>query len=226
MNEPSNSIKLWMSQAYGFYKVNFVKLVPMSILFCTAAALCSLFISDTSVLQGFFGLFISIFIYGVYKYPNDNVWKITQNQVGFKNALWTYWSYSWRTILLLFLLVIPGIIYSIKWVFYVFASLDKDLKGKSALDYSKKTVKGNWWRLLFLSIICSPIILVSIIALLLKESNIFTDIIVFNIIGLINMYFYTVLLFAFINLDKLNNQMDVNQSPAQVTSTDPTTVSN
>lgn len=45
---------------------------------------------------------------------------------------------------LLFLLIIPGIIWSVYYVFVVYAVALRGLSGKKALDYSKRLVKGHW----------------------------------------------------------------------------------
>ncbi len=44
------------------------------------------------------------------------------------------------------LLIIPGIIYSVYYVFAPFAVVLRGKSGKKALDYSKKLVQGQWWR--------------------------------------------------------------------------------
>jgi hypothetical protein len=46
---------------------------------------------------------------------------------------------------LLLLLVVPGIIWSVYYVFVVYAVALRGLSGKKALDYSKSLVKGHWW---------------------------------------------------------------------------------
>lgn len=46
---------------------------------------------------------------------------------------------------LLLLLIVPGIIYSIYWLFTLYAVVLRDKAGKPALDYSKDLVKGRWW---------------------------------------------------------------------------------
>ncbi len=47
---------------------------------------------------------------------------------------------------LMLLLIVPGIIYSVYWIFAVYVVLLNDKSGKKALDYSKEIVKGRWWR--------------------------------------------------------------------------------
>ena len=44
------------------------------------------------------------------------------------------------------LLVVPGIIWSLYYSFFVYVVALRGLSGKQALDYSKGIVKGQWWR--------------------------------------------------------------------------------
>ncbi len=46
---------------------------------------------------------------------------------------------------LFLLLVVPGIIYSVYWMFASYAVILRNKSGKDALDYSKSIVKGRWW---------------------------------------------------------------------------------
>lgn len=55
------------------------------------------------------------------------------------------------------LIIVPGIYFSVAWVFYLYALGLSDKRGMAALRYSKALVKGKWWRtfgyLLLLSVI-------------------------------------------------------------------------
>lgn len=44
------------------------------------------------------------------------------------------------------LLIVPGIIWSLYYTFFVIVVALRGLSGKAALDYSKSLVKGQWWR--------------------------------------------------------------------------------
>lgn len=50
------------------------------------------------------------------------------------------------TIGMFFLLIIPGIIWAGYYIFVLYVLAMTSLSGKNALDYSKKLVKGHWWR--------------------------------------------------------------------------------
>lgn len=64
-------------------------------------------------------------------------------------------------IALLFLLVVPGLIWIVYYSFTYQAVALRDLKNKEALDYSKYLVKGNWWATLGFSsaVILAPAVL-------------------------------------------------------------------
>lgn len=49
---------------------------------------------------------------------------------------------------LLLLLIVPGVIWGLYYVFFVYVVALRGLSGKAALDYSKGIVKGQWWRVL------------------------------------------------------------------------------
>jgi len=50
-------------------------------------------------------------------------------------------------------LIIPGIIYSIYWIFAIIIIVFKNKTEIKALDYSKKIVEGKWWKIFFYLII-------------------------------------------------------------------------
>jgi hypothetical protein len=47
---------------------------------------------------------------------------------------------------LMLLFLIPGIIWSVYYNFWIYAVANRGLTGKKALDYSKNLVRGQWWR--------------------------------------------------------------------------------
>ena len=44
------------------------------------------------------------------------------------------------------LLIVPGIIWSVYYAFFIYVVALRNTGGKRALDYSKKLVAGQWWR--------------------------------------------------------------------------------
>ena len=54
---------------------------------------------------------------------------------------------------MLLLIVVPGIVWAICLYFVTYAVVLQGKKGKAALNYSKSLVKGNWWKILFISFV-------------------------------------------------------------------------
>jgi hypothetical protein len=54
---------------------------------------------------------------------------------------------------LLFLLIVPGLIWALYYSLALYVVALRGLSGKSALDYSKALVKGQWWRVFALLLI-------------------------------------------------------------------------
>ncbi|MCX7010150.1 MAG: hypothetical protein NTY53_23420, partial [Kiritimatiellaeota bacterium] len=73
---------------------------------------------------------------------------------------------------LLFLLIVPGLIWGLYYSLVLYVVALRGLSGKSALDYSKALVKGQWWRVLGLLIVFN--LLSAAIALILGVPFIFT----------------------------------------------------
>ncbi|MBU5438984.1 hypothetical protein KQI42_13230 [Tissierella sp. MSJ-40] len=101
------------------------------------------------------------------------------------------------------LLIVPGIIWSIYYIFSLQVVVIKDLRGKEALDFSKEMVSGRWWKV-FGTIFLFNLILGGISFCLFKfqtyyfgQLSIITEIIV-DIIGAISTVLITIF---FMNLD-------------------------
>ena len=63
-------------------------------------------------------------------------------------AAWSYVLAGVIILALLLLLIIPGVIWIIYYSFVPYVVALRGRSGKSALDYSKSVVKGNWWKVL------------------------------------------------------------------------------
>lgn len=120
------------------------------------------------------------------------------------------------------LLVVPGIMYSVFWLFSLYAVLFHDKYGKAAFDYSKSIVKGRWWTVLGYSI-CFALLSVLIGVLgaipqtLLPSHSIYavaTD----TLIGIALAYFTVVFVIFFLNFEA-TRRLDVPATPnAQISS--------
>jgi len=106
-------------------------------------------------------------------------------------------------------LIIPGIIYLGYYSFIVYVVALRDLRGQQALDYSKKLVEGQWWRVVgvFLIIFTLNILLILMLSSLISflpdkitENFIFLIIqdILINVIGTL---FITISVVFFLNTD-------------------------
>jgi hypothetical protein len=108
------------------------------------------------------------------------------------------------------LFVVPGIIFSTYFSFWLYAVVLRDQKGMGALSYSKKLITGQWWRIFLIYFglgIIFYIINIPIEYLLklipIEKVFIFTNVIVSQIIESIISTLYIVL---FINIDVLLNK--------------------
>lgn len=110
---------------------------------------------------------ISAYILGVFNFLILNIAQIatmkfaeahiTQRQILFGDALretfrrypralWTVFLGGLITMGMTFLLIVPGIIWSVYYLFALYVAAMTSLSGKRALDYSKSLVKGSFWR--------------------------------------------------------------------------------
>jgi len=100
------------------------------------------------------------------------------------------------------LLVVPGIIWSNYYSFAVIITALRNMKAKAALQYSKKLVQGQWWRVFWIyTAIRIPIVIFNLLILLLSRQvpdikllYIFAPFTIFNIVGAITLVM-TVILF-------------------------------
>lgn len=83
-------------------------------------------------------------------------------QTALRAALSRLGALTWTGILagliligLTLLLIVPGIIWSLYYAFFVFVVVLRGLSGKKALDYSKNIVKGQWWRVFLYLLVIS-----------------------------------------------------------------------
>ena len=122
---------------------------------------------------------------------------------------------------LFFLFIIPGVI----WSFYYFFSINvvslRNLKGKAALDYSKKLVKGNLWRIInieLLLIISQAMIFFPLNLVIYKNfSNSFAHLLTSFISLVIGPFFFIAHTVFFLNQDYLHAEKKANMIVAAKT---------
>lgn len=108
------------------------------------------------------------------------------------------------------LLIVPGIVWSQYYAFGAYVVALRGIGGKAALDYSKKLVKGQWWRVvgieLAISIPVSLAVLVIGLVFAFVSSSRVVDIISYTIADILGVLYTIVLLVLFLNTDYLRNR--------------------
>ena len=77
---------------------------------------------------------------------------------------------------LLLLLVVPAIIYSVYWMFYLYPIILHNQYGGKALSYSESVVKGRWWKVFGFSIVLILLLLTSALLIVLPFIYLYPDI--------------------------------------------------
>ncbi|MBW2990664.1 hypothetical protein KY348_03080 [Candidatus Woesearchaeota archaeon] len=131
---------------------------------------------------------------------------------------------------LFILLIVPGIIFSVYWIFTIYIVALNNKSGLEALKHSKAIVKGRWWKVvgygfvfgLIALAVVFPVLAVSapiiLLATMIGKSVILTSVlnIVFGVIAYVISAFFTVVYVVFfLNFDK--NRVG-NKKPALDTS--------
>jgi len=147
------------------------------------------------VLLGLIGLFFCILIGLWFRVALFCI--VKDQSLGIKESLKVAWrkiaSFFWIFILEglavlggLILVIIPGIIFSIWFVFCAFVYIDEGTKGTGALKRSKQLVKGYWWP------IFGRVLVIFIVAILLSWIKFFGTIInIFFVAPFTIVFLYT-----------------------------------
>lgn len=129
-------------------------------------------------------------------------------KVGFAKFLQVFRTYLVSFVLVILLLlcfVIPGLIFSVFWVFAIFATILSDKYGYSALKYSKSIVDGRWWKTLgYLFVIGLPfaiLMLVLIVPVFVVLPTFWGNIISTTIIDVIGSVSYIFLTVFYLNFE-------------------------
>lgn len=113
------------------------------------------------------------------------------------------------------LLIIPGIIYYVYWLFVLYVVILQDKSGKSALDYSKTIVKGRWWKVAGYSLVFWILsLIVGIIAgasYWFLSNNFLTSIAIGTLINVVLSFFIVVFTIFFINFDGTKKEVVTSQ---------------
>lgn len=151
-------VKSLLQRSWQIYKERFstfIAISAVSLVMAPAvimAELKSLFALPLGLLAVFFTLWQGVaLIYAI---------KDRDQKIGFKESfskgLPKIWPYLWTGILFMLivlggslLLIIPGIIFGVWFMFYRYAIVVENLSGKKSLSRSKQLVKGNFWAIVW-----------------------------------------------------------------------------
>lgn len=109
------------------------------------------------------------------------------------------------------LLVIPGIIWSCYYIFQIYVVGLRNLGGKAALDYSKKLVKGQWWRVFGIELVIgiAPLSIIFPIGVLyvLLPDHLLVRFICYLLLDIATALFAIMAITFFLNTDYLRNPL-------------------
>ena len=107
------------------------------------------------------------------------------------------------------LLIIPGIVYSFYYSFWIYIVALRYEDGKNALDYSKKLVEGQWWRIFGIQLFFEAIVVILGLSITLPfyliSDNQFFGLIPDTIIDIVGAFAKVATAILFLNNDFLRN---------------------
>ena len=110
------------------------------------------------------------------------------------------------------LLIVPGIIWGVYYLFIVYIVALRGQGGKKALDYSKSLVKGRWWRVFGVFFVVGLLTFVFILIVDLPFGfmpvNFLTDVLSGILADIVWSFFTIATVLFFLNLDYLKNTQD------------------
>ena len=107
------------------------------------------------------------------------------------------------------LLIIPGIVYSFYYSFWIYIVALRHEDGKNALDYSKKLVEGQWWRIFGIQLFFEVLVVILGLSItlpfyLISDNQIF-GLIPDTIIDIVGAFAKVAIAILFLNNDYLRN---------------------
>ena len=111
------------------------------------------------------------------------------------------------------LLIIPGIIKVVQYIFVNYVVVLRGRTGKEALDYSKAIVEGNWWRVvgfyLLIRLITWGAALAVFFPLRLIPNLTIIHLLVYTIFDFFGTYFVILLTILFLDLEQKMNERQI-----------------
>jgi len=176
-----------------------------------------MYVRIIQILEGLIGIIATMAIAYLIKVRLDN--KKISSWTALKEAVFK-WPAAFLTsfvtgislLFLFLLLIVPGIIFAVYWMFVLYVVILKDETAFDAMSYSKSLVKGRWWKTLGYSIVFG--LLGLIVSLFLGfilggiayflPANIFgagIDVILTTFTDVITAFFSVVFVVFFLNFD-------------------------
>ena len=124
------------------------------------------------------------------------------------NLLYGFW-----VGLLLLLLIVPGIIFAVYWIFFIYILVLKDISISKTFEYSKKLVKWRWWEIFGYGLFSFATTFILWIALWFTPyvNTLLWDISTSVIVDLYSLFIVIIFTLKFLNIDKPEEQSDIEQ---------------
>ncbi|MBT6691594.1 hypothetical protein HOB10_04655 [Candidatus Parcubacteria bacterium] len=217
------SIEQVLSKAWRLYKDNFklilkiivVVYLPINIVLGMipvgdTAEDARYYMTIVQTLEGLFGIVAVMAVTFVAKYKIDN--KKIDFQKAFEKSFSRWWPVVWTNIVagvfllgLFLLLVVPGIIFSVYWIFIIYIAILFDKTGKEALDRSKAIVKGRWWTTFLYTLILTLLFFLAVAigsSLTYLSGTYIFNLIIEMLLDVVGAYFMVAWTILFLNFDK------------------------
>lgn len=178
----------------------------------------------SEILEGLFGIISSLAIITITEKfltaPAQNVEQSTNEKIGFFQALkfacsrwpfflWTHFITSLIIGLFTLLLVVPGIIVYVQYIFILPIVALRNVYGGEARDYSKNLVKGQWWKVMGYSLVIALLGLGLVLGIQFTlgwlTSDISSEVFLDTIIDIVWAFFEVTAVVFFLNLDYTKN---------------------
>ncbi len=158
----SESWRLFRGNLWLFFIISFVVYIPVNAIltFSNADAMIDqglrgirMYMRVIQLLEFLIGTIATMAVAYLVKKRLDN--KKISSWTALKEAMFKWPAAIFTSIVagislifLFLLLIVPGVIYSVYWLFILYVIILKDKSFFDAMSYSKSVVKGRWWRTL------------------------------------------------------------------------------
>ncbi|SFL77201.1 hypothetical protein [Pelosinus propionicus] len=148
---------IYSQQFKAIVMITLIVYIPINIILYMVAGYMNSFrdfMNVIKILEGLFGVIAMMGIAVIADHAIQNNDNLPISWGAALNKAFSRWSSCLTTSILggiiilglTFLLIIPGVIWSIYYIFIIQIVALRELGGKTALNYSKSLVKGRWWK--------------------------------------------------------------------------------